>query len=437
MKTDSPHGVAESWLPRQRSFLAAVVGALLAALLPSAVSAAPGDLDPTFSSDGKVTTNLSGGDQLANAVAVQASDGKIVVAGRVGGRGGRFGLARYSADGALDTSFGSAGTVITNFGPGDDVPFGIAIQSSDGKIVAAGTAAFRRFAVARYNPDGSLDGTFGGDGTVTTNTTHDLDIGFDVAIQPADLKVVVAGTVGGAGGRLAAIRYNGDGSLDMTFSSDGQALINFTRGFDTAFDVAIQPTDQRIVAAGTSGGRGGRTFAVARFNTDGTLDASFDADGRVTTDFGPGIDHVDGVAIQSSNGAIVAGGHTEVGGGRFALARYNANGTLDRSFNTDGKATTNFTRRSDGGLGVVLQPSDGKIVIGGFAAGGGGRFALARYTPEGALDTGFSSDGKVMVNFTRGDDFVNDVVLQPSDGKVVAVGTAGLGKFALARFLAT
>jgi uncharacterized delta-60 repeat protein len=432
MKIDSPRG-AGGWLPGHRSLLAAVASALLVAAVPSAASAAPGDLDPAFSSDGKVTTKIPGGNfELANAVTIQPSDGKIVVAGRTGGAGGRFALARYTTDGALDTSFGSSGVVVTNFTRGDDVPFGVAIQPSDGKIVAAGTASFRRFAAARYNADGSLDTTFGGDGTVTTNSTPDFDIGFDLVIQPSDGKIVVAGT---AGGRLAAIRYSTDGSLDTTFSSDGQATVNLTGGFDAAFDLVLQPADQRIVAAGTAGGRNGRVFAIVRFNLDGTPDTAFDADGRVTSDFGPGVDHVDGVDVQASNGRIVVAGHTEVGTGRFALARYNSDGTLDTTFSTDGKLTTNFTRRTDGGLSVALQPSDGKIVAGGFAGGGGGRFAVARYNADGALDTTFSSDGKVTVNFTRSDDFVNDLVIQPSDGKIVAVGTAALKKFAMVRLL--
>ena len=154
-----------------------VVGCVLIAAFAGAAHAAGGNLDPTFSHDGKVTTAFAGG-AGAWSVAIQP-DGMIVVAG---GAVGKFGLARYDKDGGLDTTFGGNGKVTTDLTGGEDVARGVAVQA-DGKIVAVGHANFRRFAIVRYNPNGTLDTTFGGDGVVLTNFTPGSDIAYGVAIQ--------------------------------------------------------------------------------------------------------------------------------------------------------------------------------------------------------------------------------------------------------------
>jgi uncharacterized delta-60 repeat protein len=204
--------------------------------------------------------------------------------------------------------------VTTNFTGEHDVAFGVAIQA-DGKIVAAGGAGSAyRFALARYNPNGTLNPTFSGDGKVVTNFSTQYERAFAVAIQ-ADGKIVAAGEgSGGLGGRFALVRYNPDGTLDLTFSGDGKLLTNFTTGFDQAFAVAIQP-DGKIVAANF------RRFALTRYNPDGTLDPTFGGDGKVTTNFTAGDDYANGVAIQA-DGRMVAAGRAGGSGGRFALARY-------------------------------------------------------------------------------------------------------------------
>jgi uncharacterized delta-60 repeat protein len=283
----------------------------------------------------------------------------------------------WAAPGDLDLSFGGNGTVATNFTSTDDMAFGVAIQS-DGRIVAVGSADFQNeFALARYTPDGSLDASFDGDGKLTTTFTGDHDSAHDLAIQ-ADGKIVAAGTAGFDSYALA--RYESDGSLDPSFGEDGKVLTNLTGGFDVAYAVAIQ-ADGKIVVAGSAGGVGGR-FALVRYESDGSLDPSFSGDGKVLTNFTRGLDLALGIAIQS-NRRIVAAGHA--GGTRasprnhkFAIARYRANGALDRSFSGDGKRVLNFTSGDDWAQDVAIQP-DGKIVAAGRAAGAGGRFALARF----------------------------------------------------------
>ena len=362
----------------QLSVLALLLGVL--AFAPVAYGA--GELDPTFDGDGRVLTDL-GGNDVVRAIAIQA-DGKIVAAG-VGssGRNDDFALARYNPDGSLDPSFDGDGRVAMDFHDSSDQALGVAIQA-DGKIVAAGgSRSFGNpndFALARYNTDGSLDPSFDGDGRLLTDFGAS-DLGYDVVLQ-ADGKILATGFTESAGlspDDFALARYNRDGSLDASFGGDGKVVTDFFGSADFAYDAAIQ-TDGKIVAAG-EGGAGGVAnpfdFALARYNPDGSLDATFDGDGRVLTDFGT-TDFARGVAIQA-DGKIVAAGEGDFDD--FGLARYNPDGSLDATFDGDGRVYTDFGDR-EFAEDVALQ-ADGKIV----AAGGGASrdFGLARYLPDANL----------------------------------------------------
>jgi uncharacterized delta-60 repeat protein len=311
------------------TFLLAVALATLICL-PTQVYAAAGDLDTTFGTGGKVITDFPETDDEAFAVAIQP-DGKIVVAGPTVVDGAvDFGLARYKLDGSLDVSFGTGGKVTTDFSGSQSIATAVAIQR-DGKIVVAGltdAGGVPDFALARYNPDGSLDPTFGTGGQVTTDFSGGNDQAFGVAIQ-SDGKIVVAGV---ATIDFALVRYNPDGSLDTRFGTGGKVTTDFSGDSDHAHGVAIQP-DGKIVVAGTAGFA---EFALARYNTDGTLDTGFRTDGKLTTDFSGGIEQAHGVAIQPDGKIVVVG----VAGEDFALARYNGDGTLDTSFSSDGKVIT-------------------------------------------------------------------------------------------------
>ncbi len=199
--------------------------------------AKPGDLDRSFSRDGKVTTAFRIGDSEAYGLAIQA-DGKIVAVGVAEGDRShgfsRFALARYNVGGGLDGTFSRDGKVTTDFTAGDDSASDVALLPS-GKIVAVGHARFRQFAVARYRSSGALDPTFSGDGKVTTNFLRGEDVASGVAIQ-ADRKIVAAGRAAGSGGRFALARYNRNGSLDTGFGGDGRVGTNFTAGVDGAAD---------------------------------------------------------------------------------------------------------------------------------------------------------------------------------------------------------
>ncbi|MFL6273632.1 MAG: hypothetical protein ACJ74G_00360 [Blastocatellia bacterium] len=408
----------------------------------TSVEAAAGDLDPTFGSGGKVTTDFGNDYDYASAIAIQ-SDGKPVAAGFsfASGTDNNFALARYNLNGTLDFSFGTGGKVTTDFFGKSDVANDIAIQP-DGKIVAAGGAlndtTGSDFALARYNSDGSLDTGFGSGGKVTTNFFRAGDTATAIAIQP-DGKIVVAGSAlnDTTGSDFALARYNNDGSLDTSFGSGGKVTTDFFGDSDEARTIAIQ-SDGKLVAAGTIGKSGTVTdFALARYNLNGTLDVSFGTGGKVTTDFFGKNDGLGDIAIQP-DGKIVAAGLAlnETAGFHFALARYNSDGSLDTGFGSGGKVTTIFFGPGDLATTIAIQ-SDGKIVAAGYVFNSTSDFALARLNNDGSLDASFGSGGKVTTDFFGSRDGVQAIAIQ-ADGKIVAAGFTSVNNtgsdFALARY---
>jgi uncharacterized delta-60 repeat protein len=430
-------------LPSWLFLTASATAFLLGASWPASAVANPGDLDPTFGSGGKVITTFPG--QVGNlagayAVALQP-DGKIVAAGWAGVQ---FALARYNPDGSLDTTFGSGGRVRTSLG-GSARGRALALQP-DGKIVVAGTPGFR---LARYNPDGSPDLDFGAFGTISTDLGSGSNA-FALGLQ-SDGKLVVAGQskLDGSGTDFAVARYTPEafvvgGGLDGSFGTGGVATTD-VRFRDEAFAVAVQP-DGKIVAAGRASASamfGPSVVALARYHPDGSADLSFGGGGQVTTAFNNGDnDRASALALQPDGKIVVAGvTATNGGGSAFAVARYNADGSLDGTFGSAGQVITvvgDYLPSDDSALAVVVQP-DGAIVVGGDAATSTGQFALVRYTSNGSLDSGFGNAGRVITAFSQSGSHVAGngfygLALQP-DGKIVAAGVlAGEGAFALARY---
>jgi uncharacterized delta-60 repeat protein len=346
-----------------------------------------------------------------------------------------LGATTFAQPGSLDGTFGTNGKVTTDFGAGNDRGQSVGIQP-DGKTIVAGHSSNGSdfdFALARYNTDGALDNSFSVDGKVTTDFGTDPDRGQAVAIQP-DGKIVV---VGASGNDLdfAVARYNTDGSLDNSFSADGKVTTDFGSLYDYGRSVAIQP-DGKIVVAGNSDNGTDLDFAIVRYNTDGTLDNSFSGDGKVTTDFGSGDDIGRSVAIQPDGKIVVAGDASNGTDDDLALARYNTDGSLDNSFSADGKLTTAFGTGDGSGSAVAIQV-DGKIVVAGYASNGtDDDLALTRYNTNGTLDNSFGMDGKVTTAFGTGDDHGYAVAIQP-DGKILVAGDAFNGTnydLALARY---
>jgi uncharacterized delta-60 repeat protein len=441
------------------ALLAAVAAAAMVVALgftSPAQAANAGDLDTSFDGDGRVVFDVFGGvGDSAQAVAIQR-DGKLVLAGSWCGFGAgcttaAFAIARFNPDGSLDTAFGSGGRTLGAFPNGWAQATDVAIQS-DGKIVAAGWrndddgVNDADFALVRLETDGDLDPSFSGDGKVIT-TFGGSDGGEAVTIQ-GDGKIVVAGSTTGCGGDddFALARYNTDGSLDTTFSGDGKVCTGFGSDREGALAVAMQtnaaPGDHRtrIVVAGTTDDDDcpldcDYDFALARYHANGSLDTSFGGDGKVTTGLLSSSDVAAAVAIQT-DGRIVAAGHTtNTGDYDFALARYNTDGSLDGSF--EGGTVVTEMGEWDEAEAVAIQ-ADGRIVAAGWSGPSQwdpGFFALSRYRTDGSLDASFSGDGRLRTSF-GGDALAKDVAMQ-SDGRIVAAGSTNAGgdyDFAIARY---
>ena len=417
--------------------------------------AAAGDLDPTFGTGGMATTDINHSTDIANAVAVQA-DGKLVVVGQTYKQNDfsneDFVVTRYNPDGTLDTTFGRGGKVRTDFPGLAAVPSSVVIQP-DGKIVVAGGAfplfTFAgNFEVVRYNPNGSLDRSFGNGGIVTT-TFPEGSYAFDVALQP-DGKIIAAGTVfvdfipgESSNTDFALARYNPDGTADTTFGNGGQVSTDFVGLEDDAFSVLTQP-DGKIVAVGSANNPATYyDFAAVRYLSNGTIDTTFGVAGKVSTDFGDqNFDRARSAVLQPNGSIVAAGFAISQNGGvqNFAVARYTSSGILDTTFSGDGKTQIDFGNCCQSANKVLLQ-SDGKIVTVGYAntEDSDSDFLLARLNPRGSLDASFGVGGKVRTSFGDLNGGANGAALQ-SDGKIVAVGFQATfsnqwANLALARYL--
>jgi uncharacterized delta-60 repeat protein len=375
----------------------------------------PGDLDSSFAGDGKRAISF-GGTDVARALLVQPN-GRIVVAGG-GAAASSFCVARLRANGALDTTFGTGGKRRVDFGGGDESVFGAALLP-DGKIVLAGDSRLR-VAVARLNPNGSLDKTFSGDGKRIFSWGA-LSRATAVLVLPNG-KLLLGGFSGPEGGNVQAARLNANGALDTTFGTGGKATVDFG-GDDFAFAMARQ-ANGRVLLAGRSSASGA---VVARLRANGALDPDFDGDGRVTLPGGGGLR---AVLVQSDRKIVVAG--NAMGSEMMTVTRLMPNGSPDTTFDGDGTAMIDFGSLADLAGDAVLQP-DGKIVVTG-STQATGEIAVARLNPNGSPDTTFGGDGKATVDFGIAT-FGNAVALQPNRRIVVAGERTGGDDFAVARLL--
>jgi uncharacterized delta-60 repeat protein len=395
-----------------------------------------GALDPAFGVAGKVSVQLT----PAKAVAIQ-SDGKLLAIGGMT-------LSRYNTDGSTDITFGTNGiaTVVADGGPLDEMD-AIGVQS-DGKIVVAGftslpTSVNDNFSVQRFNPDGTLDPTFGTGGKLVTDFNGLVDRASAILVQP-DGKMVAAGTA--TLGTLllgdtdfGVARYLANGTLDVSFGTGGKATLNIAGKSDFGTTAALQ-ADGKILIAGRVFSDAGTEadIGVARFNADGTPDLAFGASGIVRIDFSAGgvvpstfsggfWDEPSKLTVQA-DGKIVIAGFTQVAGMyRYALVRLLGDGSPDTAFGADGLVSTPFTTENDYARSMALQ-ADGKIVVAGQVASLGRNpdVGIARYSVAGALDPTFGTDGLVRIDFFGGFDAAFDVAVQ-TDGKIVSVGSAQNG----------
>jgi uncharacterized delta-60 repeat protein len=422
-----------SSLPLSRRCAASAVTVMAVATLMTAVvvgpaSAADGDLDPSFSGDGRVVSDF-GGDERAEGVAVQP-DGRVVVAGT--GCGGDLFVARYDAGGALDPTFGGDGWVCVDVGTGSTDRGVDVLVLADGRLVVAGTSA-GNFALVRLTAAGALDPTFGTGGRATFDFggTEELR---DAALAPDGRIVMVGETpIGGCVGvpgptpgqsvAVAVAVAVPDGSPDPSFGGDGTVVLSSENRLQRALAVAVQP-DGRVVVGGRTASctRVAINFLLLRLTAGGQPDPTFTA-GHPESLSGP--TWVADLAIQPG-GKVLAAIDTFVGPATtparddaFTVVRFNPDGSPDATFDGDGVATALF------GAGLNATPTSvvlqgGKITVGGSVDG---NFALARFNSDGTPDTTFAVGGMVVTDF-GGVDPLHALAVQP-DGKLVAAGQTG------------
>ncbi len=375
-----------------------------------ATGGSPGAIDRSFGAGGIVTTACPTGSPTRSVIL--QPDGKIVVVGAGC-------VLRYTPDGLLDDGFGSGGRGAP--GPANFYAFAGALQP-DGRIVVAGTAS-SAFSIVRYNADGSLDTLFGTGGMATTGLADDFEAAVAVALQ-SDGSIVAAGYRTSPPFDLGVLRYRQDGSLDPGFGSGGIVRSAFgLPGYVNAASVLVQ-TDGRIVIVGTYVTQ--YDFALVRYNNDGSLDTGFGSGGLVTTHFPGFLSNATSSVLQPDGKVVVAGAISTgtINTSDLALARYNSDGTLDAGFGSSGRVVTDLFGLDDAANALALQ-ADGRLVAGGYSfrrvkKSEVNQFTLVRYSPWGRLDLTFGNKGKVWTAIGASS-FVQSLAVQ-SDGRIVAVG---------------
>jgi uncharacterized delta-60 repeat protein len=379
---------------------------------------ADGSLDTSFNGNGKVFVDIGAGNKydFSDSVAVQA-DGKIVVAGTameafIGNQD--FAVMRFNADGSLDTSFNGTGKLLTDIDSHSaDFANGVLVQA-DGKIVVSGVtdpsdAGYgmegfgypQVFTMVRYNADGSLDTSFNGAGKVVTPLgTSASNIGHCLALQE-DGKIVAAGyTLDAGSAAVAVMRYDTDGSLDTSFNGAVTVLTHLVGASYVLVDGLALQADDKIVVAGAASVDGSQELCLARYNSDGSADTSFNGTGVVFTNLSPSLSELAaGVAIQADGKIVLVGSaNLESGTGEdVVLLRYNSDGSLDATFNPAG-VTLNGSTGADslvGGSGADwLSGSDGNDTLLGIA----GTDTLTGGAGTDHMDGGEGSDLYVVAN---------------------------------------
>ena len=382
-------------------------------------------LDPSFNGDGRVIIPVPGTNEIARDVAIQP-DGKLIIAGYDNWLTADKDviLARVNPDGGLDGTFGAGGVVTTSLSGGDDTAYAVAVQP-DGKIVAAGLTQAGGHSAAlamRYNADGSLDTGFGTGGVVTTGFPSASSFFLGVAVLD-DGRIVAGGSVTTNPATFLLARYQSNGALDTTLGGTGFVTTTIPGGDAYGWDMAIQP-DGKIVLAGYFRTPTGGGFALARYNTDGSLDAGFGAGGIVTQSLSSTTDYAYGVNVQSS-GKIVMGGQTAHAG---ALARYNADGSYDNSFGPI--SSLNYVTTTVPGydsatfIETALQADD-SIVAATRASGGPPIVGIAVFDQNGLPKTGLGPNG-VITTTNEGHSASDYALLVQPDGKIVLAGNVDL-----------
>lgn len=341
--------------------------------------------------------------------------------------------------GLIDNGFGNGGKVTTQVGSYSSEIWQMAVQS-DWSIVVGGfmyNGVDSDFALIRYTPDGIIDSSFGTNGMVTTAMGVGSDVIYSIGLQP-DGKIIAGGIAwNGSNYDFALARYNTDGSLDLNYGNQGKVITAIGPGNDKGTSLKVL-SDWSVVVGGIAHNGSDNDFALVRYDSTGALDNSFGTNGIVVTPIGAANDMAFSIALQSDWSVVVGGVAHNGSDYDFALVRYKANGTLDSTFGDNGKVMTPVGAGKDFVWSVALQPDDEKILLGGYTINllNNKDLALLRYNNNGTLDSSFGLNGKAITAMGLGDDDIYSLVVQP-DGKILAGGTseiAGIENYALARY---
>jgi len=401
--------------------LGRVAATLILAALPALAWAQAGHLDNSFGSNGIFASTFNNSSPVfATSVALQA-DGKIIVGGEAGNPGI---ILRLNSNGTVDNTFGTAGLVSIRFRDVDNFTVAVAVQT-DGKILAVGTGLPGGGQLVRLNPNGSLDTSFGSNGSVFLTSTPSV-----LALQP-DGKILTSGAASDGATRLL-IRYNSNGQIDTTFGNGGMAPV-----FSAIASIALQADGKILVGSGSTLGLTGAPGSLSRYNTDGSADIFFGGQGEAADLVGPAA-----VGVLSNGQIITAGTVTSalsVSGNStgFGLTGSFPSAFPNLLFGTRGLAVTSFPNLPMTGASSLAIQTNNFIVAAG-SAGTSARsseFALARYAPTGQLDSTFGTGGLVTTSFGSGTTASIAAIALQSDGKIVVVGQASNGGLVAARYL--
>ena len=400
----------------------AVVAAVLGLTPGTSASAPAGVLDQSFGESGVVRRNVGGAfastDQ-GNAVLVQP-DGRVLVAGQGGLPNGNFVLMRVLADGRPDVSFGVDGLANNSFSSTFSGATALALQP-DGKIVAGGFASAgisHRLAIVRYLPNGALDTSFSGDGLVTGVNIDGFPPGLvnGLVVQGDGKIVTISDTTRPSGTTAEAVRFNTDGSLDVSFGTGGHVVLTA----QTTSTIALQSDGRIIVAAATTSAP--YKMVVTRLTPNGDVDTSFGSTGIALVGSHAGSDAASAVAVGPSDAISVGGKGSNGNGSEISVVRLTADGALDVSFGTGGYTNMTVSDSYVAVHGLAFQTDAKMLAVGGFYANNAYRWFMARYQSSGSVDTTFGTNG--LVTFESGDALA---VAIGSDGAFVtgAQGTSG------------
>jgi uncharacterized delta-60 repeat protein len=400
--------------------------------IAASTAGSAGSLDPSFGHGGRVFVSLSDSSDTANDVAVQP-DGKVLVAGRVGGR---FAVVRFDSAGRLDRQFGRNGLVREELGEDPEVgPVRVAVQRN-GRIVLAAATSDRNddnqlgdsaLAVYRLLPGGRADPSFGRRGVALVPRKGDILVGFGLAIA-GDGRIVVATRADSSRPTrgVFVVRLKADGKVDRTFGRGGNGSVTVAKEGHVA-NLAVDPRG-RILLAGGFGARGAR---VARLTAAGDLDPTFGRGGLAQAETLTKL-YAEDFVLRPDGRLVMAGEEVAANlAATLTLAGLTADGSPDRTFGTGGVLRTHLRLAENIELGIVLQ-RDGKILVAGGLEGltGGSRFLVARLDRNGAFDRGFGGQGyttTVMRSAVRADSRGTAVALAP-DGRIVVAGRSARDK---------